>query len=120
MTDREAMGARRLETNASNSQVSLQVRNVRTGEIEGSDVRYDMVVLATGYQRNPFAGVLKPLESLIEPPVVGENFNVDRNYRVRFLQGRIGRDVGLWLQGCCESTHGVCLKKRTLLGELPC
>ena len=32
---------------------------------------------------------------------------VGRNYRVKFPTTEVAADAGIWLQGCCERTHGV-------------
>lgn len=91
-----------------NNQVELRLKDNQSGRMEWSDERYDLVVLATGYTRNPFATMLKPLEQIVETPAAKEHYNVDRDYRLRFHQGKVKRDAGVWLQGCCESSHGVC------------
>lgn len=84
--------------------VHLQVKNMQTGQIRKTSDAYDMVVFATGYQRNPIDGILKDLKPLLldnqEDPVL-------RNYRLRFQPGAVRRDAGVWLQGSCEGTHGV-------------
>lgn len=69
--------------------------------------KYDLVILATGYRRNPFCHVLKSLQPLLEKPQEGEQFAVGRDYRVKFQPGKVANDAAIWLQGSCESTHGV-------------
>ncbi|KAG7144034.1 hypothetical protein HYQ46_007242 [Verticillium longisporum] len=32
---------------------------------------------------------------------------VGRDYKVRYAPGAIAPDAGVWLQGCCEATHGL-------------
>ncbi len=32
---------------------------------------------------------------------------VGRDYKVKFAPGAVADDAGVWLQGCCEGTHGV-------------
>ncbi|KKZ67489.1 hypothetical protein EMCG_06866 [[Emmonsia] crescens] len=103
VTCREIMGLKEFP----NNQVELRLKDSQSGRMEWSDERYDLVVLATGYTRNPFATMLKPLEQIVETPAAGEHYNVDRDYRLRFHQGKVKRDAGIWLQGCCESSHGL-------------
>jgi L-ornithine N5-oxygenase len=63
-----------------------------------STVRYDAVVLATGYRRDLHRHLLEPLA-----PYLG-SFDVDRDYRVR---ARPGFRPAIFLQGACEATHGL-------------
>ncbi|EEH39220.2 L-ornithine 5-monooxygenase [Paracoccidioides lutzii Pb01] len=103
ITSREVVGLKELP----NNQVELHVKDTQSGQIESSGERYDVVVLATGYTRNPFATMLKPLEPIVAATATGEQYHVDRDYRLRFHHGKVKRDAGIWLQGCCESTHGL-------------
>jgi L-ornithine N5-monooxygenase len=89
----------------------------------------DLVVAATGYRRNAHVDLLRDTWPLL-PEMVAENtstdsfdcwvveteadsgsitrkLEVDREYRVRFAPGAVAFDAGIWLQGCCEGTHGV-------------
>lgn len=59
---------------------------------------YDAVVLATGYRRDYHKSLLGPLS-----PYLGE-FNVDRHYR---LQSTSDFRPAIFLQGACESSHGL-------------
>lgn len=63
---------------------------------------FDLVVFGTGYTRNAHRKILKPIEQML----VGD-CSVDKRYRVQFKDGVVARDAGIWLQGCCEATHGV-------------
>jgi L-ornithine N5-oxygenase len=98
------------------------------GEIESLDV--DLIVAATGYRRNAHLDMLKdawhllPEASAKEEPL-GDKWHVEvknackcnttskrvlqvgRDYGVRFSQGAVAPGSGVWLQGCCEGTHGV-------------
>ncbi|PGH19366.1 hypothetical protein AJ80_04006 [Polytolypa hystricis UAMH7299] len=103
IAEREVRGLQEVGKN----QVTLELKHSRTGETEVTSEKYDLVILATGYKRNPFLNVLKPLQSVLETQSSGEQFGVDRNYRLRFAEGKVGRDAGVWLQGCCESSHGL-------------
>lgn len=61
-------------------------------------VRYDTVVLATGYEREQHKALLAPLA-----PYLGD-FSVDRPYR---LKSTPDFKPAIFLQGACEATHGL-------------
>jgi len=63
-----------------------------------STVRYDAVVLATGYTRDRHKDLLAPLA-----PYIG-NYDVDRYYR---LKATPDFHPGIYLQGACEDSHGL-------------
>lgn len=70
----------------------------------------DLVVLASGYRRDVHRHILKDIEHLIDEPSHGVDnvsYAVGRDYGVRFREGAVGPDAGIWLQGCNESTHGL-------------
>lgn len=68
---------------------------------------YDAVVLATGYERRSHFDLLAPLKSHLH------DFGVDRSYR---LMADHTLQSPIFLQGFCESTHGL---SDTLLSVLP-
>ncbi|KAI3397298.1 hypothetical protein diail_11030 [Diaporthe ilicicola] len=90
-------------------------------------VDVDLVVAATGYQRKAHVEMLKDawkmLPSLqdglasVKPRSDqwsvetddGERrvMEVTRDYKVKFADGIVAPDSGVWLQGCCEGTHGL-------------
>ena len=63
-----------------------------------STSRYDAVVLATGYAREQHKALLTPLA-----PYLGD-FSVDRHYR---LGSTPDFHPAIFLQGACESSHGL-------------
>jgi L-ornithine N5-oxygenase len=63
-----------------------------------STERYDAVVLATGYRRDVHRKLLEPLSAHLG------TFDVDRDYRIR---ARPGFKPAIFLQGACETTHGL-------------
>lgn len=63
-----------------------------------STVRYDAVVLATGYARDQHKALLAPLASYIG------TYDVDRCYR---LKATPDFHPGIYLQGACEDSHGL-------------
>lgn len=68
---------------------------------------YDAVVLATGYERHTHIDLLASLKSHLH------DFGVDRSYR---LLASPTLQAPIFLQGCCEATHGL---SDTLLSVLP-
>lgn len=63
--------------------------------------RYDAVILATGYRRELHQSLLAPLACYLDD---AKGFQADRDYR---LQMAPGCQAGVFLQGCCEATHGL-------------
>ena len=65
----------------------------------------DAVIVATGYTRNAHQKLLAPCWDLREEN--SKEWSVQRDYRVRFRPGIVGDRAGIWLQGCCEASHGL-------------
>ena len=100
------------------------------GPLEEEDLDVDLVICATGYQRTAHIDMLKDTWHLL-PELAGSDsglprkdrwlvdaqnkagqastrtMEVGRDYGVRFLSGAVAPGSGIWLQGCCEATHGV-------------
>ncbi len=84
--------------------VVLKMQSV-TGEKREEELEVDYVFVATGYVRNAHEEILSGVQNLL--PGGEGKFEVQRDYRVKFEEGKIGEDAGVWLQGCNEGTHGV-------------
>lgn len=86
----------------------------------------DLVVAATGYRRTAHIDMLKDAWKLLpevrdgaaESSPRSDQWSVEtdggrrvmevgRDYKVKFNQGAVAPESGIWLQGCCEGTHGV-------------
>lgn len=76
--------------------IQLQLTNLDTRKVV--ERSYDAVILATGYTRNHHKTLLEPLTPYLQ------NFGVDRHYR---LQSTPNFKPAIFLQGACESTHGI-------------
>ncbi|KAF4974318.1 hypothetical protein FZEAL_8768 [Fusarium zealandicum] len=95
----------------------------------------DLIVAATGYKRSAHVDMLKDAYTMLPKTVSGRNaytkpvngWNVDtpegerkiavgRDYRVKFSPGSVADDSGVWLQGCCEGTHGLSDTLLSVLG----
>ncbi len=82
--------------NATESGIRLAMRNLDDGVTDTAT--YDAVVLATGYRRDMHRTLLDPLMPHLD------GFSVDRYYR---LQTPENFQPAIFLQGCCEPTHGL-------------
>lgn len=113
--------------------LELKVQSVQDGALDGfiddADVEVieaDLVIAATGYQRNAHVGMLKDAWNMLPKAAPGglqfskgiSGWNVEteqgerkiavgRDYKVKFAPGTVADEAGVWLQGCCEGTHGV-------------
>jgi len=68
----------------------------------------DLVIVASGYERNVHEDMLREVRHLMPGgDVLGKPWDVDRNYRVKFEDGAVSPNAGVWLQGCNEKTHGL-------------
>lgn len=80
----------------------------------------DLVIAATGYKRQSHLSMMEDVAGLLpeanelngDSKVSGANINgrpvrVSRNYSVQFAPGKVSPGSGIWLQGCCEGTHGL-------------
>lgn len=85
--------------------ITLQLRQPELDRT--SCERYDGVILATGYSRTTHKKMLGPVAQYIV------SMNADRNYQLK-THGSF--KPGIFLQGYCETTHGL---SDTLLSVLP-
>ncbi|KAI1326748.1 L-lysine 6-monooxygenase (NADPH-requiring)-domain-containing protein [Xylariaceae sp. FL0255] len=87
----------------------------------------DLVIAATGYQRQGHLTMMEDVADLLPEPadmgtvkaihglppnkydaqIRGRAVNVSRDYSVQFAPGKVAQGSGIWLQGCCEGTHGL-------------
>ena len=81
---------------ASDQGIELSLRDMNAGDT--STVRYDAVVLATGYEREQHKTLLAPIAAYLQ------GFEVDRHYR---LKSAPGFRPAVFLQGACEASHGL-------------
>lgn len=96
--------------------VRLQVRDTSPlyfsdapgGQEQQETFDVDAVFVATGYFRDLHETLLKDARDLMPGgDLEGVKWTVQRDYRVSFEEKRVSEDAGVWLQGCCETTHGV-------------
>ncbi|KAF1813070.1 FAD/NAD(P)-binding domain-containing protein [Eremomyces bilateralis CBS 781.70] len=76
---------------------------------DGTELDVDLLILATGYSRTLHRDLLSPCKSLLSSPdKESGKFPVRRNYSVAFEPGTVAEESsGIWLQGCCEQSHGL-------------
>lgn len=88
------------------NKLRARLKSVRTG-VE-TEVDFDAVIVATGYNRSIPRSLLKNTKDLLAKDTTGcECWNVGRDYKIQYGEGKVASNAGIWLQGCCESTHGV-------------
>ncbi|KAL9091394.1 MAG: hypothetical protein Q9159_001478 [Coniocarpon cinnabarinum] len=80
------------------------------GPAKREELDVDVVVVATGYERNLHDRLLTKVQDLKphkDASKLATEWQVSRDYRVKFRDGAVSDDAGVWLQGCCEQTHGL-------------
>lgn len=79
---------------------------------------FEVVILATGYVRDAHLDIIGPLKHLLPQNLESDNsfgWPVLEDYRVPLDEDKVdSSSVGLWMQGCNESTHGVRQSKLSL------
>lgn len=120
-----------IEPISSEGAIALQIQTLDTISPEGvgescEEFQADMVIAATGYQRTAHVDMLQdtwgmlpkatPGTAVYQKGVAGWKVNeghverelaVGRDYQVQFSPNQVAEGSGIWLQGCCEGTHGV-------------
>ncbi|KAL8724861.1 MAG: hypothetical protein Q9166_007715 [cf. Caloplaca sp. 2 TL-2023] len=91
------------EKASDSDRIRLRLKNTSTGEMSISDATFDLAILGTGYERKGHETLLDSTRPLLQE----EKFAVERNYRVKYRKDAVAEDSGIWLQGCCEDTHGL-------------
>ena len=90
-------------TTTSDGKISLKFKNPRGGKVEQDEKGFDLVIVGTGYVRNSHERMLRPVKELFE----GGYNDVTRGYQLKLKEGVVKEGTGIWLQGCCEGSHGV-------------
>lgn len=124
------MGSRQISNiESSGDRLEVKIHSLANGMVNAGDeeiLSADLIIAATGYQRNAHIDMLKSTWDMLPKSVPGTTqfnkgvtgWNVDteqgerklavgRDYRVQYSTGSVAADAGIWLQGCCEGTHGV-------------
>lgn len=105
----------------------LVEEEAETLDSEDEELDVDLIVAATGYRRMAHIDMLKDAWSLLpeledgaaESKTRADRWSIEtdsgasrvmevgRDYKVKFNKGAVSPESGIWLQGCCEGTHGV-------------
>jgi L-ornithine N5-oxygenase len=101
MSDSQRDGRPSLKLHVRNETGSHRAQGRSSSEV----LEVDLVVVAAGYRRDAHAEMLQNIEDLRLQGV--DRWDVNRDYSVKFEEGAIAQDAGVWLQGCNESTHGL-------------
>ncbi|KXJ88608.1 L-lysine 6-monooxygenase (NADPH-requiring)-domain-containing protein [Microdochium bolleyi] len=106
--------------------VRLAIRPVGSPGAKEELLDVDLVISATGYQRNAHLHMINQIESLLPetegasqasatngmdykfaPKVGSRDLKVSREYAVKFAPGKVAAGSGMYLQGTNEGTHGL-------------
>lgn len=88
------------------NKLRARLKGVRTGLETEED--FDAVIVATGYNHSVTRGLLENTRDLLPKDKTGrECWNVGRDYKLQYREGKVSANAGIWMQGCCEITHGV-------------
>ncbi|TDZ44966.1 L-ornithine N(5)-monooxygenase [Colletotrichum trifolii] len=122
-TDRLQIHVRSVEHSGSDGFVGAQLPGDEVLDV-------DLIVAATGYQRHAHIDMLRDSWSLLPEvspatnagdrdivdgwKICGQDatagsrkLEVGRDYRVKYAPGAVADGSGVYLQGCCEATHGL-------------
>ncbi|KAI0382308.1 L-ornithine 5-monooxygenase [Hypomontagnella monticulosa] len=116
LTVRPLSAMKRISTNGS----------IANGATEDEVLEVDLVIAATGYQRRSHLSMMEDVADLLpeadvssapvttglgsklsEARIHDRAVKVSRDYSVQFTPGKVSPGSGIWLQGCCEGTHGL-------------
>ncbi|KAI1174699.1 FAD/NAD(P)-binding domain-containing protein [Nemania sp. FL0916] len=96
-------------------------------DVADETLECDLVIAATGYQRQAHLAMMGDIVDLLpaadkdddavavsgaqrknyDARIGGRPVAVARDYSLQFAPGKVAPGSGIWLQGCCEGTHGL-------------
>ena len=85
----------------------LKLKNTLNGDIDLSDAAFDLIIVATGYIRNAHESMLRSTKDLLKTG----KYDIGRDYKIKYRRDAVADNCGIWLQGCCQDSHGVSLPK---------
>ncbi|KAF8444237.1 L-ornithine N5-oxygenase sida [Terfezia claveryi] len=95
-----------VQPNASNGKLRVCMKNIRSGMESKED--FDAIIVATGYIRDIYQTILASTRDLLKKDATGcECWSVGRDYKLQYDTDKVADNAGIWLQGCCEVTHGL-------------
>ncbi|KAL2206991.1 FAD/NAD(P)-binding domain-containing protein [Sarocladium strictum] len=124
------MGGRKIISVEPTSEKTLQIKAARVELVESGlplsaeeeeTWEADLVIAATGYRRDAHIDMLRDTWEMLPEDKAGKfesgwsvqssqgqrRMAVGRDYKVKYEHGRVAEGSGVWLQGCCEATHGL-------------
>ncbi|RYP90836.1 hypothetical protein DL770_003045 [Monosporascus sp. CRB-9-2] len=126
---RGAMDVVGLDTSSDTLRLKIRPLSAGSADTSDEDLEVDLVIAATGYQRNYHLKMIEGVESLLpaadelniatvtnghgesckatESRIGNRPVRVARDYSVQFAPGKVAQGSGIFLQGCCEGTHGL-------------
>ncbi|KNC99504.1 uncharacterized protein SPPG_04897 [Spizellomyces punctatus DAOM BR117] len=101
-----------LDMHKSSGGITLTLRDSRSDNTTGYERTFDAVFLGTGYERFAHLDVLQPVLPYLNKDqdnkiVVGRDYRVSTTNACR---------AGIYVQGCCEDTHGLSDTLLSVLG----
>ncbi|KAL9032017.1 MAG: hypothetical protein Q9196_000030 [Gyalolechia fulgens] len=81
----------------------LKLRDTLNGDRMLSDTAFDLMIVGTGYIRNAHVAMLESTKDLLET----DKYDIGRDYRVKYRKDAVADNCGIWLQGCCQESHGL-------------
>ena len=81
----------------------LRLRDTLNGHVSLSNVAFNLVIVAAGYTRNTHETMLESTKHLLQTG----KYNIGRDYKVKYKRDAVADSCGIWLQGCCQNSHGV-------------
>ena len=88
-------------TSDGRTRISFQERDNTATRSDAGD--YDLVISATGYERDEHKRILSPLRAIIDGP----NITVGVDYQVNFRSGLKRKDTGIWVLHSLATTEDV-------------
>ena len=83
--------------------IRFKLKSTLNGEIDTSNSSFDLGTLGTEYERKG----CEPLLGYTLYLLPEDHFAIERKYKFKFRKDAGADDCGVWLQGCCEDSHGV-------------
>lgn len=83
----------------------LRLRDTINDSNSLSDTPFDLIIAATGYVRDAHETMLESTKDLMKTG----KLDVGRDYRIKYRKDAVSDSCGIWLQGCCQDSHGVSL-----------
>jgi L-ornithine N5-monooxygenase len=89
-----------------NKTIKLALRRLDSADGKDEDyASFDAVILATGYKRDQHIAMLEACQEINSSK--DGSWTPNRDYSLNLDRSKVESDVGIWLQGANESSHGL-------------